>query len=85
MWIGDKPNVDDVSENDIKQIEEYDSAIDNILKQENLDFREGYHCGKKELIDVMNQAISIFWEVWKNNPAFKAHIMKEIYFACNKK
>ena len=33
----------------------------------------------------MNQAISIFWEVWKNSGTFKTHVMKEIYVAVNKK
>lgn len=49
------------------------------------DFRDGYHNGKKEVIDVMNQAINIFWEVWKTSATFKSVVMKDVYNSLNKK
>lgn len=49
------------------------------------DFRDGYHNGKKEVIDVMNQAIKIFWEVWKTSATFKSVVMKDVYNSLNKK
>ena len=32
----------------------------------------------------MNQAMRIFWEVWRNAQPFKNQVMKTIYIALNK-
>lgn len=33
----------------------------------------------------MNQTIKIFWDVWKNSPAFKSTVMKDLHNSLNKK
>ena len=36
------------------------------------------------MLDCMNQAIKVFWEVWKTSAVFKAVVMRDIYDALNK-
>jgi hypothetical protein len=50
---------------------------------DNEDFRQGYIQGKKEIIDCMNQALRVFWEVWKSSSVFKASVMRDIYDTLN--
>lgn len=49
------------------------------------EYREGFLHGKLEIIEVMNQTMKIFWEVWKTSSAFKLTIMKDIYNSLNKR
>ena len=55
-----------------------------IQRRKDEEYRSGYNSGKKEMLDCMNQAIKVFWEVWKTSAVFKAIVMRDIYDSLNK-
>lgn len=48
-------------------------------------YSKGYKDGKQEVIDAVNQAIKVFWEVWKTSENFKHVVMKDVYTSLNRK
>jgi len=80
---GDALSSDSRSNDEDKKKIEWVASVRKMMQNDK--FKKGYQSGKKEVIDAINQAVKVFWEVWKNSATFKSIVMKDIYNALNKK
>ena len=71
------------SELRISEINDQDEPEDGIVDVEQLKM-EAYNQGKNHVVNGVNHALKIFWEVWRESLPFKTEIMKIVYLCLNK-